>query len=401
MDKLKLKLQEYYQHCQQQETRTKTGRKAAGKAAAPEMENDILLQFGLPTSKRFVQILHDFVSHSQVNDHLLDYVSKKLREAARKYLLAPVLSDIEQLSQAKDNKRSPYDLLPELAYPVNEYSLFLVGELLYRRNMPAADVLEELKKVQLAGSWDDVLLLSKIIHYTTHELYTQVKKQHFRFVDEFVQYTRRQDASKAPNKKATPSSEGYTPNFRSVSKIELEDIVFDEQDMPSLIGKIKNGARNSSITIILEFSELIQILMTAGEMGMEVCGFIKKKMSDAGRERPTVIDIRVQFGQTLMLDNCYLEIYKPQHRHGQKWVEDRDNLFFVEKILSKKEFEKRSKEVEVKQKIQECLELIGSSYASYQRLRKLGITEEEAKLRAGLQDELLFKLSTYLHKLKD
>lgn len=401
MDKLKLKLQEYYQHCQQQETRTKTGRKAAGKAAAPEMENDILLQFGLPTSKRFVQILHDFVSHSQVNDHLLDYVSKKLREAARKYLLAPVLSDIEQLSQAKDNKRSPYDLLPELAYPVNEYSLFLVGELLYRRNMPAVDVLEELKKVQQAGIWADVLLLSKIIHYTTHELYAKVKKQQLRFVDEFVQYTRRQDAATTPNKKATPASEGYTPNFRSVSKIEVEDIVFDEQDMPSIVGRIKSGSRNSGITIMLEFSELIQILMSAGEMGLDVSSYIKKKIMDAGRERPTVIDIRLQFGQTLMLDNCYLEIYKPQHRHGQKWVEDKDNLFFVEKILSKREFEKRTKEVEVKQKIQECLELIGSSYASYQRLRKLGITDEEAKLRAGLQDELLFKLSTYLHKLKD
>jgi hypothetical protein len=141
--------------------------------------------------------------------------------------------------------------------------------------------------------------------------------------------------------------------------------------------------------------------MTAGELGLEVSSFIKKMMADAGRGRPTVIDIRVQFGQILMLDNCYLEIYKPQHRHGQKWVEGRDNLYFVEKILSKKEFEKRSKEVEVKQKIQECLELIGNSYAAYQRLRKLGITEEEAKLRAGLQDELLFKLSTYLHKLKD
>jgi hypothetical protein len=401
MDKLKLKLQEYYQHCQQQETSTKTGRKAAGKAAAPEMENDILLQFGLPTSKRFVQILHDFVSHSQVNEHLLDYVSKKLREAARKYLLAPVVSDIDQLSQAKESKRSPYDLLPELGYPVNEYSLFLVGELLLRRNLPANDVLDELKKVRKTEIWDDVLLLSKIIHYTTHELYDKVKKQHLRFVDEFVQYTRRQDASKAPNKKATPSSEGYTPNFRSITKIEVEDIVFDEEDVPSIVGKIKAGARNTSISIILEFSELIQILMSAGELGLEVCNFIKKMMTDAGRDRPTVIDIRVQFGQLLMLDNCYLEIYKPQHRHGQKWVEDRDNLYFVEKILSKREFEKRTKEVEVKQKIQECLELIGSSYASYQRLRKLGITEEEAKLRAGLQDELLFKLSTYLHKLKD
>jgi hypothetical protein len=397
MDKLKLKLQEYYQHCQQQETRTKTGRKAAGRVAAPEMENDILLQFGLPTSKRFVQILHDFVSHSQVNDHLLDSVSKKLKDAARKYLLAPVVSDIDQLSQARDQKRSPYDLLPELGYPANEYAIFLVGELLYRRNMPSTDVLEEMKKVQHADSWNDVLLLSKIIHYTTHELYSIVKQQNLRFVDEFVQYTRRQDATKTPNKKATPATEGYTPNYRSVTKIQVEDIVFDELDMPGITGKLKT----SNIAIKLEFSQLTQVLMSAGELGAEISGFIKKKLADASREKPTVIDIRVEFGQTLILDNCYLEIYKPQHRHGQKWVEDKDNFFFVEKILSKKEFEKRSKEVEVKLKIQECLELIGSSYGSYQKLRRLGITEEEAKLRAGLQDELLFKLSTYLHKLKD
>ena len=29
------------------------------------------------------------------------------------------------------------------------------------------------------------------------------------------------------------------------------------------------------------------------------------------------------------------------------------------------------------------------------------LTEDEAKLRAGLQDELLYKLSYYLNKLKD
>jgi hypothetical protein len=401
MDKLKLKLQEYYQHCQQQEKRSKTGRKAAGRAVAPEMENDILLQFGLPSSKRFVQILHDFVSHSQVNDHLLDYVSKKLREAARKYLLAPVVSDIDQLSQAKDQKRSPYDLLPELGYPANEYAIFLVGELLFRRNLPATDILDELKKVQLSDSWEKVMLLSKIIQYDAHELYEVVKENDLRFVDEFVQYTRRQDATKTPNKKATPASEGYTPNFRTVTKIQIEEIVFDEHDTPAIVGKVKAGSRSSSVTIILEFSALTQALMSAGDSGSDVIAFIKKKLAVAEREKTTVIDLRVEFGHVLVLENCHMEIYKPQHRHGQKWVEDKDSVFFVEKILSKREFEKRTKEVEVKQKIQECLELIGGSYGSYQRLRRLGITDEEAKLRAGLQDELLFKLSTYLHKLKD
>src|SRR5687768_10682929 len=107
MDQLKLKLQEYYQQYQKLE------KQPSGKAAeneedtVQELENDILAQFGLPVSKRFVQILHDFVTHSVVNEQLLDYVSKKLRTAARKYLLSPVMSDLELLTQARDQKRSP------------------------------------------------------------------------------------------------------------------------------------------------------------------------------------------------------------------------------------------------------------------------------------------------------
>lgn len=365
------------------------------------MENDILSQFGLPVSKRFVQILHDFVNHSQVNDHLLDYVSKKLRTAARTYLLSPVMTDVDTLNHAREQKRSAYDLLPELGYPVHEYALFLVGELLYRRNMTAVDMLDELKKVQHYDSWSDLQLLSKVSNYTTHELYAPLKKHGLRFVDDFLQFIRRQDTAKTPGKRATPQEEGYKPNYRTISKVQVEDIVFDEHSTPSLVGKIKTGTRYSRVTIGMEFSELNQILMSSGDMGVEISNLIKKRLADPAAEKPTVIDIRTEYGKTLRLDSCYLEVYKPQHREGQKWVEDKDNFYFVDKILSKKEFDKRTKEEEVKQKIQECLELVGGSYVSYQRLRRLGVTDEEAKLRAGLQDELLFKLSYFLNKLKD
>ncbi len=37
-------------------------------------------------------------------------------------------------------------MLPELGYPAHEYALFLIGELFYRRNMAAGDILDELKK---------------------------------------------------------------------------------------------------------------------------------------------------------------------------------------------------------------------------------------------------------------
>lgn len=403
MDKLKLKLQEYYQRCQQQETRTKSRKDQAGGASVLEMESDILLQFGLPASKRFVQILHDFVSHSQVNDHLIDYVSKKLRTAASKYLLAPVVSDIDQLEQAKGQKRSPYDLLPELGYPVNDYTVFLTGELLYRRNIPAADILEELKKAQYAEVWEDILLLSRIISYTTHELYNRLKKQELRFIDDFIQHARKKDETRVAttDRKATPATEGYTPNYRVISKIQVEDILFDENNALSIVGKMKAGSRYSRISIGMEFTQLNQLLLSSGELGTQISNYIRKKKAALMKEQAAVIDIRVEFGQVLQLDNCYLEVYKPQHRSRGKWIESKESFYLVEKILSKKEFEKRSKEQDVRQKIEECLELIGGSYGYYQRMRKLGITDDEAKLRAGLQDELLFKLSTFLHKLRD
>jgi hypothetical protein len=396
MDQLKLKLQEYYQRYRQLDQRVKPGKEEVG-----DMENDILSQFGLPASKRFVQILHDFVNHGQVNEHLLEYVSKKLRSAARTYLLSPVMSDVDVLNHARDQKRSPYDVLPELGYPAHEYAIFMVGELLYRRNMSAVDVLDELRKVQHADSWNELLMLSRISNYTTHELYEKLKKQGLRFVDDFIQFNHRQNTSKAPLKRATPAEEGYKPNYRTISKMQVEDIVLDEHATPCLYGKIRSGNRYTRISIGLEFSELNQILTASGEMGVEIANFIKKKLAGPSEDKSIVIDIRTEFGKMLRLENCFLEIYKPQHREGQEWIEDKDNFYFVDKILSKKEFDKRSKEMETKEKIQECLELIGGSYVHYQRLRRLGITDEEAKLRAGLQDELLFKLSSYLHKLKD
>jgi len=396
MDQLKLKLQEYFQRYRQLDQRVKPGKEEVG-----DMENDILSQFGLPASKRFVQILHDFVNHAQVNDHLLEYVSKKLRSAARTYLLSPVMSDVDLLNHARDQKRSAYDLLPELGYPTHEYAIFMVAELLYRRNMASIDVLDELRKVQQHDSWNELLLLSKISNHNTNELYIKMKKYGLRFLDDFIQFSHRQDASKAPAKRATPAEEGYKPNYSTISKMQVEDIVFDEHGVPCLYGKIRSGNRYTRLSIGMEFSELNQVLMSSGEMGIEISNFIKKKLNAPGAEKALVIDIRTEFGKMLKLENCFLEVYKPQHREGQDWIEDKENFYFVEKILTKKEFDKRSKEVETKEKIQECLEIIGGSYVAYQRLRRLGITDEEAKLRAGLQDELLFKLSTYLHKLKD
>ncbi|CAL1519568.1 hypothetical protein [Chitinophaga sp. MM2321] len=401
MDQLKLKLQEYYQRYQQMDQRVKPGKEEPGSEDVLDLENDILTQFGLPTSRRFVQILHDFVHHSHVSDQLLDYVSKKLRSAARKYLLAPVMSDIELLESAREQKRSPYDVLPELGYPAQEYALFLVGELYYRRTMAATDILEELKKMHHFHSWNDLTLLSKMNNYSTHELYAKLKKHELRFIDDYIQHTRRQETARLVNKRATPSEEGYKPDYKTITKVQVEDIIFDEQTTPSLFGKIKIGRSYTRITISLEFSELNQILMSSDELGVEISNHIKKRLANPAAEKPTVIDIRAEFGSVLKLDNCYLEVYKPQHRDGNKWVEDKDNFYFVDKILTKKEFEKRTKDAEVQRKIQECLELIGGSYVYYQRLRRLGITDEEAKLRAGLQDELLFKLSFFLNKVKE
>lgn len=397
MDQLKLKLQAYYQQYQQQDRKEHSAR---------DMESDILAQFGLPVSKRFLQILHDFVGQRQVNDQLLDYVSRKLRTAARKYLLAPVVTDLELLMQAASQKRSPYDVLPELGFPAHDYAVFLIGELLYKRNMAPQDILEEIRKIHEHDAWEEVIQLSRENNYSNHELYVKMKKQHLRFVDDYIQTLRRKEkeVTRKPrnsSKKMLPATEGYQPVYRTINKMQVEDIVIDEQGTPSLIGKIRTGNRYVRITIGLEFSALNQLLVCGGEFGLEISNLIKKRMSGRNAKKGLILDIKAEFGELLKLEQCCMEVYKPQHKEGGKWTEHKDEFYFVDKILSKKEVEKRAKEDEVKTKIQECLELIGGSYDYYQRMRRLGITEDEAKLRAGLQDELLYKLSFYLNKLKD
>ncbi|MGN6511810.1 MAG: hypothetical protein ACTHLD_20265, partial [Chitinophaga sp.] len=267
MDQLKLKLQEYYQRYRKQDKLPKKDGRGEGKHPVLDMESDILTQFGLPVSKRFVQILHDFVNQGQVNEQLLDYVSKKLRTAARKYLLSPVMSDVETLNHAREQKVNPFDVLPELGYPANEYAVFLIGELLYRRNMGAQDILDELQRAHKHNSWEDLLMLSKISNYSSHELYQKLKKFDLRFVDDFVQHQHRQEVTRPQNKRLTPAEEGYKPNYKTISKVQVEDIVFEDKTPPSLFGKIKAGSRSTRSTSRLGVSELNQLLLSSGALG--------------------------------------------------------------------------------------------------------------------------------------
>jgi hypothetical protein len=93
-----------------------------------------------------------------------------------------------------------------------------------------------------------------------------------------------------------------------VNKLQVEDILLDEQQTPSIIGKLKSGSRYIRVTMVMKLSQLNQILMASGEQGTEISAFIKKQLSGAKKEKSTAIDIRAEFGQVLTLDDCYLEV---------------------------------------------------------------------------------------------
>jgi len=84
--------------------------------------------------------------------------------------------------------------------------------------------------------------------------------------------------AKPQNRRLTPAEEGYKPNYKTISKVQVEDIVFDDKTAPSLFGKIKTGTRYTRITISLEFTELNQLLMSSGELGIEVSNAIKSAL---------------------------------------------------------------------------------------------------------------------------
>lgn len=222
-----------------------------------------------------------------------------------------------------------------------------------------------------------------------------------KFIDLYIKNQHESQSEETETAEITDENKAYKPNYLTITNMLVEQIVFDDEIPPTLMGKILLESNDSyNIQIGIGFSDLNHILITCGDLGLKISDLISQKLSSSYIESPTVIELKDIFGIDLIINNCYLEGYCTQHKDKNgNWVEDEGNLFMVDKIFNKQEFEKKVEQSKDKEQLNDCLELIGVAYIYYLRLKRFGLSEHEARKRSGLKNELLFKLSYLINKI--
>jgi hypothetical protein len=349
------------------------------------LQDSILKKFGLPPASKYAKILWHLGKKEDI-----DFIIKKLKRAAKDYLLSSPKPPLIILLEAIVSKAEPDDILPEIGIITHDYTLFIYNHVLLPKKCDVSIIWEEFKKTLEEDLLGKIYILGTKNDPKSDPIYSQIKKYQLTFIDDYLKFVK---------ENTTRSDEGYDPDYFLVTDLLLNTIVFDDETSPSIFcGKLRQPDEPQT-ALFATFNELGQILLSAGNSGKIILEKISQILKQEIVERPTVIDVNTELGSPLLLHDVFIEVYKHQiqNRDG-KWIEDDDNGLIVNKVIHRKDIELSSGSF-YREKFSECLTLLSDSYTYYLRIKKQGLPETECRNRAGLENEFLLYQAYLLYKI--
>jgi hypothetical protein len=179
-------LKRYYDLAQRIQEQGGPGRVPALTAQAADLEDNILAQYGLPPSRRFVTILQNIRRYKKLNEGVLTKIRERLEEAAVTYLLSSPLPDEQLLTQARNKHLSALDILPEIGMPTQEYLVFVYNHYCTHRHVSARQVIQEFRLLKEQHALQDITRLKAGGGRRNDPLYVQLKTRGLQFVDAYL-----------------------------------------------------------------------------------------------------------------------------------------------------------------------------------------------------------------------
>lgn len=222
----------------------------------------------------------------------------------------------------------------------------------------------------------------------------------------------------------------YEPEHFFLYEIRVRQIIFDESADVTIFGSIPDEndyEKSISWDFLCSFALLTDILLFADDKdkGDLLIKIISEKLS-AELEIPTVIDVEDIFDKELIFSNLVYEVYPLYEKDENGDMRPtNENCYFIEAIEDKDEFFKREgdnykfKEHTTKiptdileaalnnlentkteeEQLSEYLSVLDNAFKYYLQLLSKNFSEKEARKRAGLGDELLFRIAVLNNKI--
>lgn len=203
-------------------------------------------------------------------------------------------------------------------------------------------------------------------------------------------------------------AEKYKPEYHYIDEIYLKEIVFvndtNSNDV-TIFGYYDNPFEEElqPVDYWCDFSTLTDILLAANEEGEPIINAITDLLNSHSEEEPNRIDVENLFGKPLKVENIVLTIYKPmeQDENGEWKLEDPNEEFYlIDNVEPKDVFEnRRNSKDDVSEQLSEYFILLNNAYKYYLQLLDLDLSKKKARKKAGLKDELLFRIAVLNHQI--
>lgn len=217
----------------------------------------------------------------------------------------------------------------------------------------------------------------------------------------------------------------YDPEHFFLYEIRVQQIIFDESADVTIFGSLPNEndyEKSISWEFLCSFALLTDILLFADdkEKGDLLIKMISDKLS-VELEIPTIIDVENIFGKEVIFSNLVYEVYKPHVKdENGEWQPVKDNCYFIETIEDKDEgdnykFKEHTEEIcddlleealnnlegakSDEEKLSEYLVVLDNAFRYYLQLVSKQFSEKEARKRAGLGDELLYRMAVLNNRI--
>lgn len=196
----------------------------------------------------------------------------------------------------------------------------------------------------------------------------------------------------------------YEPNYQHIDEILLKEIVFEanpESADVTIFGYCDNPFMKDlqRVDYYCDFSQLTDLLWHSGERGELVIEAIAEHLNLADYEEdPISIDVEYLLGHPLKINGFSITIYRPMEQDEQgEWQEDTDENFFIIDSLT------RPAEMEdvlpLRDQLADQFKIVENAYRYYLLLAEGGIDEKKARKKAGLKNNLLFKMAGLNHRI--
>ncbi|MBC5772780.1 hypothetical protein H8S95_01785 [Pontibacter sp. KCTC 32443] len=398
------------------------------------IEEVILKKFGLPLSNKNKTILWKLVNKTKLSEKNLQQTLEHLQAAAERFLHSPVQSDLEQLMAAKKQNRSAFDILPELGQPTHEYTIFLYDVILDFAS--PEDVLAELSALKRLDCYGEAASLKNQFPRTFRK--TKVYKQlspYLKFFDNYLDPSNfdllislnneddesmphplemarvvsfkdldehnlsRQDADLFSI--ARPEPVDFEPDYIILSDlIEIEEIIFSEDSAVTVTGQLYECCKPSPITLGFDFDTLAALIREYGSQGKSVLNYFNKSRQQNLIDVPVVISLKDKTGSTLELRQHYFKVYKPLTLGANGKPEIMKEAFYiVDEVIDKRRYDQQQV-MFMRSGLNGTFHHISQHYYFYLNHRHDGLSEDEARKKAELQDWVRFEISRMLYLLE-